>query len=211
MFLWLSQAVPVSVSTVSVVPVISIATLVAIPTVSAVIAVSAAIAIPFPVSAVAFIVAVSAVVFGPAVSVFVVLVSVFAASTFVALLGLWLTIFFGTGVLFGGSPLPASAPLLVSVFFSWSIRFVVGFAFSLGVTSRRGGVHGLLVEDRIHEFLLFEFIDTGNVELLGYVPELGNLSAVQVNDVVHVGFPPKWASFRFKNPGGRVSFKTNCT
>ena len=47
-----------------------------------------------------------------------------------------------------------------------------------------------------------ELVCSGNIQLLGNVPELSNLAAVQINDIVHVGVPLAWATLCSNFPEG---------
>ena len=60
----------------------------------------------------------------------------------------------------------------------------------------------MLVEDGVNQFLLLQLVRAGDIQLLGNVPEFSNLSAVQINNVVHVGFPLPWATLRSNFPEG---------
>ena len=82
--------------------------------------------------------------------------------------------------LFGGSALSAFARRLCRILFGP----ITGFLFGFGARADR-----LLVQDGVNQFLFFELVGSGDIQLLGNVPEFSNLSAVQINDVVHVGFP----------------------
>ncbi len=102
---------------------------------------------------------------------------------------------FGTLLFFGSSALTAPP----SIRWFWTVFFLRAFTFGFGLCA---GSDGLLVENGIHQFLLFELVSSGNIQLLGNVPELSNLAAVQINDIVHVGVPLAWATLRSNFPEG---------
>ena len=205
-FLRLAEAIAVAVT--AVVAIVAVPTVVAVSAVIPVVAVPAISIASFAVVPVTPVTPITAVVAALAVAVFAVAVflvlvlltiAVAAVVSVFAALSVSGTVLVGTGVLLGGGTLAAAAfglvATTVSASFRRSVWFGVGF---LGPGGR--SVDGLFVENGVDELLFLELVDTGDVELLGDVPELGNLSAVQVNDVVHVGFPPKWAKFQFCIP-----------